>query len=125
MIKIHIVGDILAGGTSLNGLSATGVLCVIADNKSSIDDFKGGDILVIEKSSEQVLHLIKNATAVITEEEGGDSPAAIVAKALDIPVITGATKATEILTSGIAVRIDGEKGLIYSGQSKMGNVKLK
>jgi len=125
MIKIHIVGDILAGGTSLNGLSATGVLCVIADNKSTIDDFKGGDILVIEKSSEQVLHLIKNATAVITEEEGGDSPAAIVAKALDIPVITGATKATEILTSGIAVRIDGEKGLIYSGQSKMGSVKLK
>ncbi len=97
MIKIHIVGDILAGGTSLNGLSATGVLCVIADNKSTIDDFKGGDILVIEKSSEQVLHLIKNATAVITEEEGGDSPAAIVAKALAIPVITGATKATKFL----------------------------
>jgi pyruvate kinase len=110
MIKIHIVGDILSGGTSLNGLSATGVLCVIADNKSSIDDFKGGDILVIEKSSEQVLHLIKNATAVITEEEGGDS---------------GATKATEILTSGIAVRIDGDKGLIYSGQSKMASGKSK
>lgn len=125
MIKIHIVGDILTGGTSLNGLSATGILCVIAPSKSSVEDFRGGDILVIEKSSEQVLHLIKNATAVITEEEGADSPAAIVAKALDIPVITGAAKATEILTSGIAVRIDGEKGLIYSGQSRMISGKTK
>ncbi|HOP62082.1 MAG TPA: pyruvate kinase [Spirochaetota bacterium] len=119
MIKIHIVGDILTGGTSLNGLSATGVLCVIAENKSTVDDFKGGEILVIEKSTEQILHLIKNATAVITEEEGADSPAAIVAKALDIPVITGALKATEILTSGIAVRVDGEKGQVYSGHSRI------
>ena len=119
MIKIHIVGDILVSGISLNGLSATGVLCVIASSKSSPEDFKGGDILVIEKSSEQILHLIKNASAVITEE-GADSPTAIVARALDIPVIVEAAKATEILTSGIAVRIDGEKGLVYSGQSKSG-----
>ncbi len=117
MIKIHIVGDILLEGKSLNGLSSSGVLCVIADNKSSINDFKGGDILVIKRSSDSVLHLIKNSSGIITEEESQDSPAAIVAKALDIPVITSAEKATEKLTSGIAVRIDGGKGQILSGQS--------
>lgn len=117
MIKIHIVGDILLEGKSLNGLSSAGVLCVIADNKSSVSDFKGGDILVIKRSSDSILHLIKNASGIITEEDSKDSPAAIVAKALDIPVITGAEKATEKLTSGIAVRIDGGKGQILSGQS--------
>jgi len=117
MIKIHIVGDILLEGKSLNGLSASGVLCVIADNKSSINDFKGGDILVIKKSSDNILHLIKNASGIITEEDGHDSPAAIVAKALDIPIITSAEKATERLTSGIAVRIDGGKGHILSAQN--------
>ena len=46
-----------------------------------------------------------------------DSQADIVAKALDIPLITNAERATEILTSGIVVKIDGVKGLILSGQN--------
>ncbi len=117
MIKIHIVGDILLEGKSLNGLSSSGILCVIADDKSSINDFKGGDILVIKKSSDSILHLIKNASGIITEEDSDNSPAAIVARALEIPIITSAEKATERLTSGVAVRIDGGKGQILSAQS--------
>ncbi|MDX9800497.1 MAG: pyruvate kinase [Spirochaetia bacterium] len=115
MIKIHVVGDLLVRGKSANKLSATGILCVIADNKSSAGDFKGGDILVIRKSSDAILQLVKNAAAVITEEDISDSPAAIAAKALDIPLLTNANQATEILISGIAVRIDGTKGLVFSG----------
>ena len=117
MIKIHVVGDILVEGVSINSLSSTGIVCVIADNKSSAEDFKGGEILVIKKSCDAILHLIKNASGVVTEEDSADSPAAIVAKALDIPVITSARNATEILTSGTAVRIDGGSGLIYSGHN--------
>lgn len=117
MMKIHVVGDILVQGKSVNKLSTTGILCVIADNKSSVQDFKGGDILVIKKSDDDILQLIKNAIAVITEEDMSDSQAAIVAKALDIPLLTNAYRATEILTSGIAVRIDGIKGIVFSGQS--------
>jgi len=119
MIKIHIVGDILLEGKSLNGLSSAGILCVIADNKSSPNDFRGGDILVIKKSSDSILHLIKNSSGIITEEDNPDSPAAIVARALDIPVIISAEKATERLTSGIAVKIDGGKGQILSAQSRI------
>jgi pyruvate kinase len=114
MIKIHIVGDVLLEGKSLNGISSSGVLCVIADDKSSPIEFKGGEILVIKKSSDSILHLIKNSSGVITEEHDSDSPAAIVAKALDIPVIISAAKATERLISGIAVKIDGEKGQVLS-----------
>jgi pyruvate kinase len=117
MIKIHMVGDVLLEGESLNNLSSSGVLCVIAEDKSSSVDFKGGDILVIKKSSDAVLHLIKSSSGVITEETSSDSPAAIVAKALDIPIIISATKATERLISGIAVKINGEKGQIVSGHS--------
>ncbi|HPS57351.1 MAG TPA: pyruvate kinase [Spirochaetota bacterium] len=117
MIKIHVVGDILVEGVSINSLSSTGIVCVVAENKSTAEDFKGGEILVIKKSCDAILHLIKNASGVITEEDSADSPAAIVAKALDIPVITSARNATEILTSGTAVRIDGGSGLIYSGHN--------
>lgn len=117
MIKIHVVGDILVQGKSVNKLSATGILCVIAENKSSVQDFRGGDILVIKKTNDDILHLIKNAVAVITEEDMSDSQAAIVAKALEIPLLTNAHRATEILTSGIAVKIDGMKGIVLSGQN--------
>ena len=117
MIKIHIVGDILLEGKSINGLSSSGVLCVIAEDKSSPVNFRGGEILVIKNSSDTILHLIKNSSGVITEEDGADSPAVIVAKALDIPVIASAAKATEILISGIGVKIDGEKGQIRSAHS--------
>jgi len=117
MIKIHVVGDILVQGKPSNKLSASGILCIIADNKSSVQDFKGGDILVIKKSNDAILHLIKNAGAVITEEDADDSQAAIVARALDIPLITNAERATEILTSGIVVKVDGIKGLVLSGQN--------
>jgi len=114
MIKIHIVGDILLEGKSLNGLSSSGSLCVIAEDKSSPVDFKGGDILVIKESSDTILHLIKDCSGVITEEDRPDSPSAIVAKALDIPVIISAKKATERLISGIVVKIDGENGQVLS-----------
>ncbi len=118
MMKIHITGDLLVKGKSHNKLSTSGVVCVIAPNKSSAQDFTGGDILVIQESTDEILHLIRNAGAVITEEHHSNAPSSIVAKALDIPVITGAEGATEILTSGIAVKVDGEKGYVYSGQSK-------
>ena len=113
MIKIHLVGDILLEGKSLNGLSASGVLCVIDEDKSSPANFRGGEIIVMKHSSDTILHLIKNSSGVITEE-GVDSPAAIVAKALDIPIIVSAARATDILISGIAVKLDGEKGQIRS-----------
>ena len=116
MLKVHIVGDILLEGKSLNKLSSSGVLCVIANDKSSELDFNAGDILVIKESTENVLSLIKNASGVITEEDSNNSPAAIVAKALNIAVITNAKNATERLVSGIAIRLDGEKGYVLNAK---------
>ena len=114
MLKVHIVGDILLEGKSHNKLSSSGVLCVIANDKSSVLDFNAGDILVIKESTENVLSLIKNASGVITEEDSNNSPAAIVAKALNIAVITNAKNATDRLVSGIAIRLDGEKGYVLN-----------
>ena len=53
---------------------------------------------------------------------GDDSHAAIVGKTLDIPVITGASNATQILRSGTAVTIDAEKGIVTSGEPNGDNV---
>ena len=57
---------------------------------------------------------MKRASAIITEQDGLNSHAAIVGMALDIPVLVGAAHATEILANGTTVRVDSEKGLVCS-----------
>jgi pyruvate kinase len=114
-LKVHIVGDVLLEGRGLNKFSATGNLCVIHRESDALKYFTAGDILVIEKSTDNVLQAIKNAAAVITEEDPDDSKAAIVARALEIPVLAGAMEATEILKSGTVVTVDAGRGLVFSG----------
>jgi pyruvate kinase len=114
-IKVHIVGDVIARGEGINGFKATGNLCVANESCDYLETFNVGDILVISSSTDDVLPMIKNAAALVTEEESNDSKAAIVGKALEIPVITGVTGATGILKSGSLVTIDAEKGYVYSG----------
>lgn len=114
-LKVHIVGDVLLEGDGANELSTTGTLCVVHHDSQELKYFSAGDILVIDRSSEDVLLAIKNAAAVITEEEDEDSKATIVAKALEIPVITGAVNATNILKSGTVVTVDAKRGQVFSG----------
>ena len=77
-----------------------------------MERFESGHILVIPKTSNVILPLMKSAAGIITEENGADSHAAIVGMALDIPVIVGAANATQILRSGTVVSIDAEKGIV-------------
>jgi pyruvate kinase len=113
-LKVHIVGDVLLEGKGLNGLSATGNLCVVRDDSAAMKEFNAGDILVIRKSTDTILPAIKNASALITEEEADDSRAVIVALALEIPVIATALEATAVLKSGTVVSVNAEKGHVYT-----------
>lgn len=69
-------------------------------------------IACFPQTSNEVLPLLKTAAGIITEAGGSDSHAAIVGMTLDIPVITGASNATEILRSGTAVTMDADKGIV-------------
>jgi len=62
---------------------------------------------------------MKRASGIITEEGGQNSHAVIVGAALDIPVITDAKNALEILKTGIVVTIDTQKGIVFSGEQKV------
>lgn len=112
-MKIHIVGDVLAQGKGVNKLSASGIIHVIHDN---IDmNFNAGEIIVIKKTSDDILPLLKNASAIVTEEDEKTSKAVIAGKTLGLPVITNVKNATEILKSGIVATVNASTGQIYSG----------
>ncbi|MEA4852757.1 MAG: pyruvate kinase [Christensenella sp.] len=112
LLKVHIVGDVLVKGTGVNKLCASGNLCVANTEKQARQIFKSGDILVIPKTSNYILDLMKQSSGIITEDDHLDSHAAIVGMALDIPVLVGAVSATQILKSGTHIRLDAEKGLV-------------
>lgn len=117
LLKVHLVGNILVSGESVNQKIVCGKLCVCANEEEAIANFSTGDILVIPKTSNNILHILKRASGIITEAEGTNTHAAIVAMALDKPAIIGATNATKLLKSGTTITLDGHRGTVFSASN--------
>ena len=67
---------------------------------------------MLPSTTNAILDVMKRATAIIAEEPGLNSHAAIVGLTLDKPVIVGAIGATRRLKDGMKVVVDAERGLI-------------
>ncbi|MBI2129525.1 hypothetical protein HYU07_04765 [Candidatus Woesearchaeota archaeon] len=76
------------------------------------DAFSNGEILVTGMTRPEFVPLMKKAKAIITNEGGITTHAAIISRELKIPCIIGTKIATDILKSGDIVEIDMEKGII-------------
>lgn len=114
LLKVQVVGHILITGKGVSEKKASGQLCVCNNAQDLIDNFKNGDIVVVENTDNSMLPQLKYASGIVVEEEGSNSHAAIVGLSLDIPVLLGAKNATKILKSGTFVMIDGERGMVSS-----------
>lgn len=117
MMKVHIVGDVLAKGKGISTKPATAPVCVCKNEEEAIQRFRRGDILVIPKTSNKIMSVLKTAAGIIVEDNNPDCHAAVVGLSLDIPVIYGAENATSILKSGVTITIDSEKGLVCSSNN--------
>ena len=62
---------------------------------------------------------LDGVAAIIAEEGGLTSHAAIVGLELGIPVIVGAREATSLLIDGQIVSLDTRRGLVYRGQANI------
>jgi pyruvate,water dikinase len=59
---------------------------------------------------------MRRAAAIVTDEGGLTSHAAIVSRELGVPAVVGTKHATKTLTDGELVTVDGERGVIFSGR---------
>lgn len=114
MMKVHVVGDILVTGIGITRGSIKAPLCVCSTIEQAKKNFTPGDIIVIEKTTNEIMELLKDCSGIITEADGLNSHAATVGLTLDKPVIIGAKNATQILRSGNLVTLDSEKGIVCS-----------
>ncbi len=119
LLKVHVVGDILARGTGVGPQAVTGFVKIAKTAKDALDKVQPGDILVAEATDRDFVPAMEKAAAVITEEGGLTSHAAIVGLSLGIPVIVGVDGASSVLTDGLQVTVDGARGLIYRGAARV------
>lgn len=73
---------------------------------------RSGSILVSLQTTPDFMPIIKNFSAIITDEGGITSHAAIISREFKIPCIVGAKNATQILKDGDLVEVDTNKGLV-------------
>ena len=71
-----------------------------------------GDILVVSMTHPEDNSVLKKYSAIVTNEGGVLTHAAIVARELKIPCITGTKIATQALQDGDFVEVDADKGIV-------------
>ena len=116
MMKVQIAGNALVTGKGANKLKASGNVCVCSNDEDLEKKFRAGDIVVVEQTTNEMVHKLKDAAGIITETGDRYSNAAVVGMTLEIPVITSARNATRILKSGTFVTMDAEQGIVYNGR---------
>lgn len=116
MIRVHIVGNILVRGTGIGQRVVTGKICVVNSMKEITNKFKAGDILVVSSVDEDSAPYAAKAAAIIAEEGGLTSHAAVVGISAGLPVIVGVDGATDRLLDGMLVTVDAARGIIYQGE---------
>jgi len=78
----------------------------------TFENMKKGDVLVASTTGPEFMVAIQKAGAIVTDEGGLMSHAAVVSRELKIPCIVGTKTATETFKDGDLVEVDAEKGVV-------------
>tara|TARA_Y100000034_G_scaffold135504_1_gene207681 strand:+ start:2609 stop:6463 length:3855 start_codon:yes stop_codon:yes gene_type:complete len=111
----EVQGNVLLEGINASPGVASGTVKII-HNISEINKIEKGDILVTEMTNPSMVPTMALTSAIITNEGGISSHAAIVSRELGIPSIVGTETATEVLKDNMRVTIDGTNGKVYEGK---------
>ncbi|HEX7658686.1 MAG TPA: pyruvate, phosphate dikinase [Pseudonocardiaceae bacterium] len=104
--------EVLASGVGASPGVASGV---VVDTPEAAQA-RPGCVLVRASTSPDDVHGMIAASAVVTEQGGATSHAAVVSRALDTPCVVGCGAGTVAALAGRTVTVDGGAGRVYAGQ---------
>lgn len=110
-------GKILLSGLGASPGKGTGPVKIIHE-ASELQKIKKGDILVTEMTNPDMVPGMERAAAIVTNEGGTTSHAAIVSRELGVPCIVGTNKATQVLKDKMIITVDGESGKVIEASEK-------
>ncbi|MBD2654216.1 pyruvate, water dikinase [Synechocystis sp. FACHB-383] len=120
VIKTYELKDhsqVLATGRSVGAAIGQGKAQVIR-NVSEINQFRPGEVLITNRTDPDWEPIMKQASAIVTNQGGRTCHAAIIAREMGIPAIVGCGDATDSIKTGEDVTIccsEGDEGSVYSG----------
>ena len=122
MIKIHMIGNCLSTGVGVGRenadlTSASGKACVCRTLDEVRAKFKPGMVLVVPSTTNEMLEYVRDAAALVVEEAGLNSHAAIAGKALLKPTIVGALGACSHIRDGLDIAVDCAHGSVQRLQA--------
>ncbi len=110
-------GKVLLTGSSVGQKIGQGRARVINSPKQ-MKQFKPGEVLITRITDPDWEPIMRIASAIVTEQGGKTSHAAIVSRELGTPAIVGAAKARQTIKTGEEVTVscaEGETGYVYKG----------
>lgn len=110
-------GTIALTGTAVGQKIGAGKVRII-ERPSQMKQFKKGEVLVTRITDPDWEPIMRIASAIVTEEGGKTSHAAIVSREIGVPCIVGARNARKTLRNGQKVTVScakGDEGQIFKG----------
>lgn len=123
--KLDETGEVILKGIAVGTKIASGIVKVL-EKAEDIGKIQKGDVLVTRITDPDWEPIMKIASAIVTNEGGRTSHAAIVSRELGIACIVGTANATEVLKDGEEITIDcssGGDGIIYKGKLKFSEIE--
>ena len=121
LLSPHVRGGALDGahllGSGEPASPGVGIGVVVTDSDEAERRAHGGEAVVLARptTSPEDLHGMIAARAVVTEQGGSTSHAAVVGRALGLPCVVGCGKGALDSLAGRTVTVDGGSGKIYAG----------
>ncbi|SFU45945.1 pyruvate kinase [Alicyclobacillus macrosporangiidus] len=119
LIKVHTIGEVLVQGIGIGQRAVSGRAVVSRNAEDILARTKEGSILVTTSTDADLVPAMERAAAIITEEGGLTSHAAIVGLNLGKPVIVSAQGALAKVEDGALITVDPQRGLVYKGRAQV------
>ncbi len=119
----ELEGQLILEGLGASPGIASGVVKIIRDF-DDLDKIKKGDVLVTAMTNPDMVVSMQKASAIVTDEGGITSHAAIVSREMGIPCVVGTGNATNKLEDGTNITVDGFKGKVYLGIAENKKVEI-
>ena len=117
VMKIQLIGSKLLEAQGIGEKSVVANAVIAHSAEEAIAKAKDGMILVVPTTDKEYMPAIEKAAALVVEDGGLTSHAAVVGIAKDLPVIVGAKDATTTIKDGEVVTLDSRRGIVYRGET--------
>jgi pyruvate kinase len=117
VMKIQMIGSKLLQGQGVGSDTVIGRAVVANTAEDAVEWMQDDSILVVKTTDKDYLPAVEKASAIVVEQGGLTSHAAVVGIAMGIPVVVAAEDATELIKHGELITVDSRRGIVYRGET--------